>query len=97
MPFNSLDFALFLPVVFLLYWFVFRKNVQVQNIFIILASCFFYAWWEWKALILITITIVSTYFSGLGIRYYQSKNQGIRESGNQNGFGILPGLLVPAI
>lgn len=31
MLFNSIDFALFLPIVFVLYWFVFNKNIKIQN------------------------------------------------------------------
>ena len=42
MIFNSIDFAIFLPIVFILYWFVFNKNIKSQNILIILASYFFY-------------------------------------------------------
>jgi len=31
MLFNSIDFAIFLPTVFLLYWFVTNKNLKAQN------------------------------------------------------------------
>ena len=53
MPFNSIGFAVFLPVVFLSYWFVFNRNLRVQNLFILLASYFFYGWWDWRFLILV--------------------------------------------
>jgi hypothetical protein len=44
MLFNSIDFALFLPVVFGLYWGVFQRNVRVRNVFLITAGCVFYGW-----------------------------------------------------
>ncbi len=53
MLFNSIDFAIFLPVVFFLYWFVFKQNLKVQNLFVVAASYFFYGWWDWRFLSLI--------------------------------------------
>lgn len=53
MLFNSLDFALFLPIVFLLYWFVFNKRLGVQNVLLLVASYVFYGWWDWRFLSLI--------------------------------------------
>ncbi len=53
MLFNSLDFAVFLPTVFLLYWFVLGKNLKVQNALIVVASYVFYGWWDWRFLSLI--------------------------------------------
>jgi len=52
MIFNSIEFALFLPLVFLLYWFVF-KNCNQQNILLLIASYVFYGWWDWRFLLLI--------------------------------------------
>ncbi len=46
MLFNSIEFALFLPVVFLLYWFVFRRSLRAQNLFVVAASYLFYGWWD---------------------------------------------------
>ena len=43
MLFNSINFAIFLPVVFLLYWFATRGNYKIQNILLLVASYFFYA------------------------------------------------------
>lgn len=45
MLFNSLEFLLFLPIVFVLYWFVVSKNLRVQNILVLVASYVFYGWW----------------------------------------------------
>ena len=65
MIFNSIDFAIFLPIVFLLYWFVFNKNTKLQNAFIVLVSYIFYGWWDWKFLILIAFTSFASWGSGL--------------------------------
>lgn len=65
MIFNSIDFAIFLPIVFLLYWFVFNKNTKLQNAFIVLVSYIFYGWWDWKFLILIAFTSFVSWGSGL--------------------------------
>lgn len=64
MLFNSLEFVLFLPVVFLLYWFVFRQ-LQWQNLFVVVASYVFYGWWSWTFLLLIAFTSACSYVSGL--------------------------------
>ena len=44
MLYNSIEFAIFLPIVFLLYWFVFQKNLKLQNLFIVVVSYIFYGW-----------------------------------------------------
>jgi D-alanyl-lipoteichoic acid acyltransferase DltB (MBOAT superfamily) len=67
MIFNSLEFFIFLPIVFLLYWFVFKKNVKTQNIFILFASYLFYGWWDWRFLSLIFLSTAVDYFIGLKI------------------------------
>ncbi|HAH73019.1 MAG TPA: membrane-bound O-acyltransferase family protein, partial [Butyricimonas virosa] len=50
MLFNSIEFLLFLPVVFLMYWYVLGKNLNIQNFFILVASYVFYGWWSWRFL-----------------------------------------------
>ncbi len=65
MLFNSIDFAIFLPIVFVLYWFVINKNLKWQNTFIVVASYVFYGWWDWRFLSLITFSIVVDYFMGI--------------------------------
>ncbi len=64
MLFNSIDFAIFLPVVFFLYWFVFNKSVRIQNAFIVVASYVFYGWWDWRFLSLILFSTLVDYFVG---------------------------------
>nr|WKN35520.1 MBOAT family O-acyltransferase [Tunicatimonas sp. TK19036] len=53
MLFNSLEFLLFLPIVFILYWFIFNNNLKRQNLLIVVASYIFYGWWDWRFLFLI--------------------------------------------
>lgn len=72
MLFNSIEFAIFLPIVFLLYWFVFNRNLKVQNAFIVAASYFFYGCWDWRFLILIAFTSLCSWASGLLIEKYRS-------------------------
>lgn len=64
MLFNSLAFLLFVPIVFLLYWFVFCL-LRWQNALIVMASYVFYGWWNWRFLILIAITTICSYLTGL--------------------------------
>lgn len=72
MLFNSIQFAVFLPVVFLLYWFVFdrfirrsRRQLKLQNAFIVVASYVFYGCWDWRFLLLIAFTSFCSWGSGL--------------------------------
>ncbi|WPP51752.1 MBOAT family O-acyltransferase [Catalinimonas niigatensis] len=64
MLFNSLDFAIFLPIVFVLYWFVTNKNLKLQNFLIVAASYFFYGWWDWRFLSLIFFSTLVDYSVG---------------------------------
>ena len=65
MLFNSLDFAVFLPIVFILYWFVTNKNLKLQNFLIVIASYTFYGWWDWRFLSLIIFSTVVDYSIGV--------------------------------
>jgi len=67
MLFNSLDFALFLPIVFILYWFVCKKSSKAQNILLVVASYVFYGWWDWRFLLLIVFSTVVDYGIGLAL------------------------------
>lgn len=64
MLFNSFEFLIYLPLVFIGYWFIF-KRLQIQNIFIVAASYFFYGWWDWRFLLLILFTTLACYCSGV--------------------------------
>jgi len=74
MLFNSLEFFLFLPIVFVLYWFVFCGR-RWQNLFVVIASYVFYGWWDWRFLILIAITSLSSFCSGLLLEHYESRRR----------------------
>ena len=67
MLFNSLEFLIFLPIVFCLYWFVFQKNLRVQNSLLLMSSYVFYGWWDYRFLSLIFLSTVVDYFVGLKI------------------------------
>ena len=64
MLFNSIDFAIFLPVVFFIYWFVVNKNTRYQNLFIVIASYFFYGWIDPKFLSLIIFSTIVDFAIG---------------------------------
>jgi alginate O-acetyltransferase complex protein AlgI len=65
MIFNSIEFFIFLPIVFLLNWFVFQKNIKLQNLFILAISYFFYCWWDWRFLSLILLCSGINYIAGV--------------------------------
>ena len=80
MLFNSVQFALFLPIVFLLYWFVFDRliskskwQLRLQNAFVVVASYVFYGWWDWRFLLLIAFTSFCSWGSGLLIGKAKTK------------------------
>ncbi|CAN5635771.1 MBOAT family protein [soil metagenome] len=73
MLFNSLSFAIFLPVVFILYWFATKGNLKLQNILLLVSSCFFYACWDWRFLFLLIFSILLDFFAG--IKIYEAGNQ----------------------
>lgn len=62
MLFNSIDFAIFLPIVFILYWFVTNKHLKVQNLLLVIASLIFYGWWDWRFLFLLLFTCTSDFY-----------------------------------
>jgi alginate O-acetyltransferase complex protein AlgI len=67
MLFNSLSFAIFLPIVFFLYWFVAKREVRFQNIILLASSYFFYACWDWRFLFLLIASTSLDYYTGLKI------------------------------
>lgn len=71
MLFNSFEYLLFLPIVFLLYWFVFCQ-LRWQNLLIVVASYIFYGWWDYRFLFLIALTTLCSYFSGILIERSKS-------------------------
>lgn len=73
MLFNSLSFALFLPVVFLLYWFATKGNLKLQNRLLLVSSYFFYGCWDYRFLFLLIFSTLLDYFSGIKISEASSK------------------------
>jgi D-alanyl-lipoteichoic acid acyltransferase DltB (MBOAT superfamily) len=65
MLFNSIEFAIFLPIVFLLYWSVTGGQYKRQNILLLLASYFFYGSWDWRFLFLLIFSTGLDFFTGL--------------------------------
>ena len=83
MLFYSLQFAVFLPMVFLLYWLVFdrllgrsKRQLMWQNAFVVIASYVFYGWWDWRFLLLIAFTSLCSWGSGILI----GNNRGNKKS-----------------
>jgi alginate O-acetyltransferase complex protein AlgI len=75
MLFNSIDFAIFSPIVFALYWFVANKNLKLQNFLIVAASSFFYGWWDWRFLSLILFSSIIDYTIGQKLRVEENETK----------------------
>lgn len=75
MVFNSLIFLAFFTVVFLIYWCPLKNTTKGQNIFLLLASYFFYGYADWKMLPLLVGATVIFYFLGKGIATAKSEKQ----------------------
>ncbi len=71
MLFNSFDFAVFFPIVFLVYW-AFHKNLNIRNGLLLVASYLFYGWWDWRFLSLIIFSSLLDYILG---RYIHLENR----------------------
>ena len=74
MLFNSFEFLVFLPIVFMLYWFVFRGR-RWQNLLVVTASYVFYGWWDWRFLLLIALTSLCVYGSGRLLEHYEGRRR----------------------
>ena len=75
MLFNSIDFAIFLPIVFILYWFVTNKNLKLQNLLIVISSYIFYGWWDWRFLSLILFSTILDYSIGISLSKQVNQNK----------------------
>lgn len=78
MLFNSINFAFFLPIVFLLYWFITKGNYKHQNILLLVASYFFYGSWDWRFLFLLIFSTLLDYVTG--IKMYEATNEKIKKT-----------------
>ena len=86
MLFNSIDFIVFLPIVFFLYWIVPSKHYRIQNIILLIISYIFYGWWDWRFLGLILLSSFADFFIGILL----SKNH----SENRNKFYLMLSLVI---
>lgn len=75
MTLSSVEYFLFLPAVFLLFWMIFGKTKTTQNIFIVSSSLLFYGLWSWRFLALLLITAFSTFYSGLCLKRIVDNNK----------------------
>lgn len=67
MLFNTFEFFIFLFLVFALYWFVFKKSLKLQNLFVLVASYFFYGWWSWTFMGLLLLSTILDYVYGFWV------------------------------
>jgi len=86
MLFTSIEFAAFLTTVFLIYWLVLNRNLQIQNIFLLTAGYFFYGYWDWRFLLLLIAMSLINYAIGLQINRFQ--NLGVKK------FWFISGLIM---
>jgi D-alanyl-lipoteichoic acid acyltransferase DltB (MBOAT superfamily) len=77
MLFNSIDFAIFLPIVFILYWFATKGKLKFQNILLLGSSYFFYACWDWRFMFLLIFSTLLDYFTGIKIHEANSQRRKI--------------------
>lgn len=75
MLFNSIDFVVFLPIVFVLYWFATAKNLKLQNALIVVSSFVFYGWWDWRFLSLLLFSSLIDFFVGLALHKENDLNK----------------------
>ena len=83
MIFNSFEFLIFLPIVFVIYWLL-KGRLKWQNTFVVVASYFFYGWWDWRFLFLIAFTSLCSYLSGIWIGRNVNENEDENENENEN-------------
>lgn len=67
MLFNSIEFFVFLPIVFVLYWYATNHSLRLQNALVLVSSYVFYGWWDWRFLLLIVFSSMADYLVGLGL------------------------------
>ncbi len=73
MIFNSIEFGIFYPIVFITYWIFFNKKDKPRNIFLIIVSYIFYGWWDWRFLSLIVISSFIDFI--IGKRIFKEEKQ----------------------
>lgn len=92
MLFNSIDFAIFLPIVFMLYWLLAKYPLRAQNILLVIVSYIFYGWWDWRFLSLILFSTIVDY--GIGIYLNRTVDKTKRKYLLWTSIGVNIGLLM---
>lgn len=77
MLFNSIEYMLFLPAVFAIYWLLSGRGHKLQNLFVVAVSYIFYGWWSWRFLFLIALTTILSF--ALGIQTQRFLDNGLRK------------------
>ncbi|NQX96938.1 MAG: MBOAT family protein, partial [Flavobacteriales bacterium] len=75
MLFNSIEFAIFIPLVFVFFWLIPTKNIKLQNVVLLIASYVFYSWWDWRFLSLIIFSSFIDYLIGIKLGETKKLNQ----------------------
>ena len=75
MLFNSISFFIFLPIIFVLYWFFTNKSLKLQNLLLLVASFYFYSCWDWRFVFLLLFSILLDYFSGIKMENSKNSNE----------------------
>ncbi|AND64661.1 acyltransferase [Flavobacterium covae] len=75
MLFNSIDFALFFLLIFILYWFFTSKSLKRQNLLLLVGSYYFYSRWDWRFLFLLVFSTLLDYYSAIQIERSNSKRR----------------------
>lgn len=73
MLFNSFEFIIFLPLVFIFYWFFFNRGIKTQNLFVLVVSYIFYGWWDWRFLSLIAFSSLIDFIVAINIEKTSSQ------------------------
>jgi D-alanyl-lipoteichoic acid acyltransferase DltB (MBOAT superfamily) len=75
MLFNSVEFLIFLPIVFTVYWFVLKNHLRLQNFFLLIAGYTFYGWWDWRFLFLLMLSSTVDYIVGISLGKTQEERK----------------------
>ncbi|HEY4065241.1 MAG TPA: MBOAT family O-acyltransferase [Puia sp.] len=75
MPLHSFEFILFLSLVFILYWSLFKNSARAQNTLLTAASLFFYGWADWRFLSLLVFSVLFNFYTGKAIRRSATKTR----------------------
>jgi alginate O-acetyltransferase complex protein AlgI len=89
---NSISFLLFFVVVFIVYYLLKGKDGKRQNLWLLVASYFFYGYTEWRMLPLLIFTTLFFYGLGIAIGYYNEKDE--KKASFLTTFSVLGGISI---